>query len=370
MRCMAQAFAAAVCLQLAAVPANALGDTDAKNCAIAIAGSVDASQVSNVCGVPPELLAAIVEEFKQAKRRSRTTTRRCRNWPTSAGTTVENVRQTLDLTNGQIRAAFEILGETNISSEQLASKLVEIAPKFKELQSIAAAQPGDTPEIIALKEQAEAATKAGELDRADALLAEIDDKQAEAQDVLAVNRAATLASRGDLALDACAIWMRRSTSRMRRTRSRQARALSARRDYLQREASALHQQGDEFGDNAALRRCDRTMIGACWNRLLDRIAARLGGDCSTSRQCLLLLGEREGDTGRLEEAVAAFRAALEERTRERVPLDWAATQNNLGVALGRSASARAARRGWRKRLPPSVRRWRSGHASGYRSTGR
>ena len=34
-----------------------------------------------------------------------------------------------------------------------------------------------------------------------------------------------------------------------------------------------------------------------------------------------------------EEAVAAYRAALEERTRERVPLDWATTQNNLGAAL-------------------------------------
>ena len=45
------------------------------------------------------------------------------------------------------------------------------------------------------------------------------------------------------------------------------------------------------------------------------------------------LGERESGTARLEEAVAAYRAALEERTRERVPLDWAATQNNLGIAL-------------------------------------
>ena len=45
------------------------------------------------------------------------------------------------------------------------------------------------------------------------------------------------------------------------------------------------------------------------------------------------LGERESGTARLEEAVAAYRAALEERTRERVPLDWAATQNNLGTAL-------------------------------------
>ncbi len=46
-----------------------------------------------------------------------------------------------------------------------------------------------------------------------------------------------------------------------------------------------------------------------------------------------MLGERESGTARLEEAVAAYRAALEERTRERVPLDWAMTQNNLGNAL-------------------------------------
>jgi tetratricopeptide (TPR) repeat protein len=45
------------------------------------------------------------------------------------------------------------------------------------------------------------------------------------------------------------------------------------------------------------------------------------------------LGEREAGTARLEEAVAAYRAALEEYTRERVPLDWAMTQNNLGNAL-------------------------------------
>ena len=47
------------------------------------------------------------------------------------------------------------------------------------------------------------------------------------------------------------------------------------------------------------------------------------------------LGERESGTARLEEAVAAFRAALEEWTRERAPLRWAATQNNLGLALWR-----------------------------------
>jgi tetratricopeptide (TPR) repeat protein len=47
------------------------------------------------------------------------------------------------------------------------------------------------------------------------------------------------------------------------------------------------------------------------------------------------LGEREGGTARFEEAVKAYRAALEVMTRERVPLDWAKTQNNLAFALWR-----------------------------------
>ena len=62
--------------------------------------------------------------------------------------------------------------------------------------------------------------------------------------------------------------------------------------------------------------------------LLQRSAlhAALGHAC-------LRLGERESGTDRLEQAVAAHRAALEERTREGSPADWAMTQNNLGGAL-------------------------------------
>jgi hypothetical protein len=48
---------------------------------------------------------------------------------------------------------------------------------------------------------------------------------------------------------------------------------------------------------------------------------------------LWTLGERESGTQHLTEAVAAFRAALQERTRARVPLGWATTQNNLGNVL-------------------------------------
>jgi tetratricopeptide (TPR) repeat protein len=48
---------------------------------------------------------------------------------------------------------------------------------------------------------------------------------------------------------------------------------------------------------------------------------------------LYSIGERESGTARLEQAAAAFRAALEENTRERVPLEWARTYTNLGNAL-------------------------------------
>ena len=47
------------------------------------------------------------------------------------------------------------------------------------------------------------------------------------------------------------------------------------------------------------------------------------------------LGERESGTARLEEAAAAYREALEELTRGRVPAEWAAAQMGLGNALSR-----------------------------------
>ncbi|MBF0373362.1 MAG: hypothetical protein HQL39_08075, partial [Alphaproteobacteria bacterium] len=46
-------------------------------------------------------------------------------------------------------------------------------------------------------------------------------------------------------------------------------------------------------------------------------------------------------TARLEEAVAAYRAALEERTRERVPHYWEQTTRNLDIALARLGEAKS-----------------------------
>ena len=46
---------------------------------------------------------------------------------------------------------------------------------------------------------------------------------------------------------------------------------------------------------------------------------------------LCTLGARDSGTDRLEQAVKAFQQALKERTRDRVPLDWALTQYNWAI---------------------------------------
>ncbi|MBV8419827.1 MAG: tetratricopeptide repeat protein, partial [Hyphomicrobiales bacterium] len=71
---------------------------------------------------------------------------------------------------------------------------------------------------------------------------------------------------------------------------------------------------------------------------------------------LRVLGEREaGAEGskRLEEAIAAYRQALEENTRQRVPLEWGRSMNNLGNALGTLGSREAGAEG-SKRLEEAI----------------
>ena len=117
-------------------------------------------------------------------------------------------------------------------------------------------------------------------------------------------------------------------------------------------------------------------VAARLERLVDNPPAGLGAERVADLQFSLALatqtiGEQSGEGERLEQAVAAYHAALEEWTRERVPLDWAVTQINLGTALrrlGERESGTGAPRARRSR--PTAPRSRSGPASASRSTGR
>jgi outer membrane PBP1 activator LpoA protein len=172
-----------MCFFFASIAA-AYAQVRADSGSIAIGGSVTGSTIN--IGVPPEQLAALI---RQAADLSETQKK-----------LIANLEGELDLNQRQIRAALGILGENDIPPERLAAKLVEIAQRFKALQETASAQPGDDPKIVTLKGEAQKAINAGELAKADALLADVETEQRRALDRLAVNAAETSARRGEIAL--------------------------------------------------------------------------------------------------------------------------------------------------------------------------
>jgi tetratricopeptide (TPR) repeat protein len=285
---------------------------------VAIGGSVSGSTIT--VGVTEEMRAAFVRPYEELSETQKKV--------------IVRLEDELELNKRQIRTAFEILGEKDIPPERLAAKIVEIAESFKALRETASAQPGDDPKIAALKADAQKAIEAGELAKADALLADVETEQRRAHDRLAMNEAETSARRGGIALT-------RLRYREAATHFANAAAVfppkSAHEDkrigYLAREATALYLQGYEFGDNDALRSAIERRTRLVDLNPRERVPLDWAMTQNNLGLALSRLGERESGTARLEEAVAAYRDALKEHTRERVPLDWAMTQNNLGNAL-------------------------------------
>src|SRR5262249_18294235 len=103
--------------------------------------------------------------------------------------------------------------------------------------------------------------------------------------------------------------------------------------YLLKQAGALYDHGNEFGDNEALLEAIGLNHSALRFAPRERVPLDWAMTQNNLGNALSMLGERESRTMHLEEGVGAYRAALEERTRERVPLQWAMTQHNLGIVL-------------------------------------
>lgn len=285
---------------------------------IAALGDVNNSSIT--IGFPPEVVADLVRQHGERTEEQKKL--------------IAKLEAELNLNQRQVQAALEILGEANVRPEHLAAKLVEIAERFKALQTIVATQSGDAPTIAALKVEAKKAIDAGDLAQADAVLGEVESEQRRALDRLAVSAAETSAQRGEIALtrlryveaaehfaNAAAVLPPRSAHEVKRI------------GYLDQEATALYMQGDEFGDIGALLSAIER-----YKRLLEVIPrARVPLDWAATQNnlgnVLRTLGERESGTENLTESVAAYREALQEFTRARVPLDWAMTQMNLGGAL-------------------------------------
>jgi tetratricopeptide (TPR) repeat protein len=289
---------------------------------IAIGGSVTNSTV--IIGIPQEKVDELVRDAKRPLEELTTQQRE----------NIALLKEKLDLNVSQVRAALGILGENDIPPERLAAKLVEIAERFKDLQATASAQPGDDPKIAALKIDAQKAIDAADLVKADALLADVEAEQRRALDRLAVNAAETSARRGEIALTRlryaeAAKHFANAAAAFPANSSHEDKRIS----YVQRQANAFYLQGAEFGDNDAL-------LSAIegFKRLLEMTPRERAPLVWAATQnnlgtALSRIGERQSGTTKLEGAVVAYREALKELARERVPLEWAMTQNNLGAAL-------------------------------------
>jgi tetratricopeptide (TPR) repeat protein len=98
---------------------------------------------------------------------------------------------------------------------------------------------------------------------------------------------------------------------------------------------ALEELGERESGVEKLKEAVAAYRAALKKRTRDRVPLDWAMTQNNLGNALAVLGERESGTARLEEAAEAYRAALQEYTREREPLLWATTQNNLGVALMR-----------------------------------
>lgn len=262
------------------------------------------SRQSNIVGITPEQLAALIrqhEDHSEAQKKL-----------------IARLEKDLDLNERQMREALRILGENDVPDERLGAKLIEIADHFAGLRSGALADPSDGPAIVALKSDVQKAIDAGELAKADALLEDLSRAQRHSVERSAIDLAGTLARRAEIAL---------TRLRYREAAGHFASAAAVlpsgidhddkRISYLTSEALALYQQGDELGDNAALLSAIARLQRLVTLALRDRAALNWAATQNKLGVALATLGERESGTARLEEAVAAFSAALEELTRAR-----------------------------------------------------
>jgi hypothetical protein len=141
------------------------GQVKAESGGIAIGGSVTDSTIN--IGLPQEKVDALVRDR----------TRPLEELTAQQRENITLLKEKLDLNERQVRRALDIIGEANVPPERLAAKLVEVAEHYKVLLTGSAAQPGDSPNVIDLKGEAQKAIDAGDLDKADALLARVETEQ-------------------------------------------------------------------------------------------------------------------------------------------------------------------------------------------------
>ena len=316
--------------------AFALGDkVEAGSCAIANSGSASGNIVTCNFGLTSEQLKQLTEAAVKGATAAQQEH-------------LDRISETLGVTKSATKTLLKIVGEDpNVPDESLAEALSKVAGDYKRLQAQAAVLRPENPTAKTLVDEAKPEIEVGHFARAHELLHEATQAQ-----IAAAQEARELREQAQAAEDAQMLGAASSTAAegdVAMTERHYAAAAglfgqaadyvpgghASRRGYLLRQADALGRQGDLRGDNSAL----RGSIEVYGRVLAEYPRSQAPLDWAATQNdlgnTLETLGERESGTARLNDSVAAYRAALEERTRERVPLDWAMTQNGLGNALWR-----------------------------------
>jgi tetratricopeptide (TPR) repeat protein len=309
----------------------------ANTCSIAAAGNASNNTLNCNFGLTPEQLKQLTEAAVRGATE-----------PLVAQ--IRAVGKTLDITADAAKTLFKLVGEDpNVSEDKLADALTKVAIDYKRLQTQAtttAALTRENPVAQALVVQAKAEINDGHLAHAHELLRQTTQAQLAAaqaarnlreqaqaaEDAQMLGAASATATEGDVALT------ERHYTEAADLFGQAARYVppghaDVRLSYMDRQADALQRQGDERGNNQALQRAIEIYREELPERMRDRVPLDWARTQMNLGNALETLGRREGGTEHLTEAITAYRAALEEQTRERVPLDWALTQNNLGAAL-------------------------------------
>ncbi len=226
-----------------------------------------------------------------------------------------------------LAALLAVIEHKAVPRAQIPSLLAQAYQRLATLrQTITAA-----PELVPALEQIHSALSAGDqfsLPRATEAFASA---QSQCQDQHAV--AWMLAGQAQLAALSCE--HRRAAELWAQAAATPGLTAAEQWHYQLERATALQDQGRDFMDNSALDEAvvllETTVLPLVardqrpldWARTQNRLGVILG-----------ILGRRQRGTVRLEQAVAAFDDALASCEREQMPLDWAEIHNNLGNALG------------------------------------
>lgn len=292
---------------------------------------------------PPEVIQAMVASATAPLERQNAEQRQ----------EIRALGERLGTSEGIVRAALATLGEhtADVQPDALPARVAELVRQRQDLHQKQERRPPD-PDVVlaAIDRELVESLERGDDERAGVLLErkralkvraaakrrETADALRRAEDRDLLEAAEAAAALGDLA-------MARLDYLVAAERFAEAAATApdgdahqdARLAYRDRAADALYRQGTEFGDKAALKRAIDAHRDLLTFRPRNGVPLDWAATQNNLGNALARLGEQESGAARLEEAVAAFRAALEERTRERVPLDWATTQQNLGLVLWR-----------------------------------